>query len=104
MKAALTSTLIVLNVSLAVGYLVIGSNAWWMEPELADVPGASGGGPFVWFVTSLWALGLLVLINGAAGLFQLYMYLKRKEGKFGWAVLLIPVLWAATVIIDFSHH
>jgi hypothetical protein len=104
MKASLTSILIVLNAVVAGGYLVLAAKAWWIEPELVDIPGASGGAPMIWFLASLWTFGLLVLLNGSAAIFQCYVYLKRKEWKFGVAALLIPVLWSATLMIDFSHH
>ncbi len=39
------------------------SSRTWIEPELRDVPGASGGAPLVFTLLVLWMLGPLSLLN-----------------------------------------
>ncbi|MEO6217941.1 MAG: hypothetical protein ABIO86_18070 [Sphingomonas sp.] len=35
----------------------------WIEPELANVPGANGGDTFVWFATAVPVLALFLIGN-----------------------------------------
>ncbi len=104
MKPTLTGTLVFLNAVGAALYLVVASRAWWLEPELADIPGASGGGPIVWYFVTRFTLGLVTAINLSVFLFQLTAFAKRRNWKLGFAALFIPFLWALTIGIDFAHH
>lgn len=51
-----------LNGMVAIIFLWLTSSQW-IEPELKDVPGASGGGPFVFTLFVLWVVGPISLLN-----------------------------------------
>ena len=104
MKLSLTSIAIVSNTVVAVAYLAVASKAWWIEPELADIPGARGGAPVIWFMASSYALAIVVLLNLGFLATHLYAYFKKRTSKLGISALTIPLLWIATVYVDFLHH
>lgn len=87
----------------AAAFLIVAAISW-TEPELRDIPGASGGSPFVWFFTAIPIVLLFMLLNGVV---VLWAYLvRRKRGvwpvsKFLW--LSLPV-WLLALVIDSAHH
>ena len=104
MKQSLTGILVLSNAAIAVAYVAVASKAWWIDPALADIPGARGGAPFVWFWASGYALGIVALLNLGFLTMHLYAYFKKRERRLGVAALMIPLIWGATVYVDFLHH
>lgn len=52
-----------INAVVGVAFFFVSSN-YWIEPELKDVPGASGGGAFIFAILVLWVLApALLCIN-----------------------------------------
>jgi hypothetical protein len=81
----------------------------WIEPELANEPGASGGDAMVWGVTALPILAAFVLIDFLWLIFECIAYLMKKTWRLGLAflvipVLVVPVMWAIAIYVDNSHH
>jgi len=81
----------------------------WIEPELADVPGASGGAADVWGLTALPVLAGFVVINAGWLLAELAAVVTKKTWRFSVPLLriplvVVPVAWALAVLLDFSHH
>lgn len=52
----------IVNLIWIVVFLILASTSW-IEPELANVPGANGGDTFVWFATTVPVLVLFLLSN-----------------------------------------
>ncbi|OIR01850.1 hypothetical protein GALL_161520 [mine drainage metagenome] len=104
MKLSLTGWLILLNVVGAIAYLVVGSRLWWIEPELADVPGASGGAAFIWFPVSMYFACAFGIANFAALLCHFLALYRRRGQKLSIYTLSIPVIWMLTIWIDYRHH
>lgn len=83
---------------------LFGASFGWVTPELADVPGAVGGGAIVWF---LFAVPIfLIFLIGNGGVFLWSCWRRYKNGRWfmsiwGW---LVPVFWALAVWLDFARH
>lgn len=84
-------------------FLILASSAW-IEPELANVPGASGGAAFGWFATAVpvfvgFAIAHLVMAVKA---------IRAIASRRAWGPLLAltftAVLWAWTLWFDNLHH
>ena len=104
MKMWTTRSFVLLNVVVAAVYLWIGHTAWWMEPELRDIPGASGGGPIIWFFATAYILGAVVAVDGLVTGWHVYRVLKKKSGSLGVAAVTVVPLWIVVIAIDFAHH
>jgi hypothetical protein len=91
------------NLFAAILYLGVASISW-IEPELAEFPGASGGAGLVWFMTAVPVFLLSVALNLGA-LARAYA-IRRREGLWpasGWAWLLV-LLWILALYLDNSRH
>lgn len=58
----LTVGYLILNVMGALLFLAVASKTW-IEPEVADIPGASGGAGIVWFLSAVPIFVLFVLLD-----------------------------------------
>jgi hypothetical protein len=70
----------------------------WIEPELANIPGASGGAAFVWGVSALPIFLLFVVANLVAAVIAL----RRRHGAVFVALTLVA--WSAAFYFDGIHH
>jgi hypothetical protein len=70
----------------------------WIEPELANGPGASGGAAFVWGLSALPVFLLFIVANLVAG----FMALRRGHGAIFVALTLLA--WIAAFYFDGIHH
>jgi hypothetical protein len=75
----------------------------WIEPELADVPGASGGDAFVWFATAVPVLGRFLIGNLAWLVFSLSDWSSGKFTPLAFGAL-ISACWIAAYLFDNAHH
>lgn len=99
-----TTTLISSNVVAVVIYLIAAS-VGWVEPEVADVPGAAGGGALVWFLLAVPVVLLSLLGNlGCLVLTIIHRYRKGQWRFFWWAWFAVLALWCMAVAFDFSRH
>ncbi len=97
-----------LNIIGVIVYLLFATQGW-IEPELADVPGAIGGGAIVWGLTALPTLLAFIVIDVLWLIFECVAYLTRKTWRLGLAffvipAVVVPLVWAIAVHIDYSHH
>jgi len=87
----------------AVLYLFAAS-VGWVEPELADIPGASGGGAVIWFLFAVPVFFLFFLAN-IGTLVWACIHRFRNGGwlisKWGWFV---PLIWLLAALLDFYQH
>lgn len=90
-----------LNGGAAIIFLYLSSSTW-IEPELKDVPGASGGAPVVFTLIVLWVLGPLSLLNLGWLAWTARGSFREREwtpvGIFG----LMTVCWIAVVLFSAS--
>jgi hypothetical protein len=96
-------TVVLLNVVGIVAFLVSASDTW-IEPELADVAGASGGSGIVGGLTALpifLGFGLLDLLWV---LFVCLVCPRKEIWRIGWAFLSLAVTWAVALYFDNSRH
>jgi hypothetical protein len=70
----------------------------WIEPELANVPGASGGAAFVWGLSALPVFLLFIVANFVAG----FIASRRRHGAIFVALTLVA--WIAAFYFDGIHH
>src|SRR4051812_27578442 len=95
--------LLVLNGIGVITYLVFASHCW-IEPELADFPGASGGAPIVWGLTALPLLLVFLVLDSIWASFLGVAYFRRTTTAIHPALLLVPITWGIAIYIDFSRH
>ncbi|HVT29340.1 MAG TPA: hypothetical protein VHE81_15090 [Lacipirellulaceae bacterium] len=93
-----------MNAVIAVIYLLMAAKWWWLPSELADIPGASGGSPFIWLLVSCYTLAPVALLNLGFLARHIYVYAKRKEPWLSRAALASPLIWIVAVYVDFLHH
>jgi len=82
---------------------------YWIEPELADVPGASGGDAVAWGVTALPIMVGFFLIDLLWLIGECVAYLTKRIWRFPLSFLVIPVVivpiaWVIAAYVDNSHH
>jgi hypothetical protein len=94
---------VITNVIGASAYLLI-SSKYWADPRLIDVPGAGVGEPFLWGLTALPILLAFFLLNASYILLACFTFLRTKKWTLGVSFLIVPVIWAIVVYVDFSHH
>ena len=82
-------------------FLVVASHSW-IEPELADIPGAGGGAPLVWALTALPIFAVFVLFNIGAVLWSFLA--KRGLGPLRRAAIASVPLWLVAFVVDGLHH
>lgn len=70
----------------------------WIEPELANVPGASGGAALVWSLSALPVFLLFIVANLVAG----FRAWRGRQGAI--FVSLMLVAWIAAFYFDGIHH
>jgi hypothetical protein len=98
-----STLLLVLNGIGVITYLVFASRCW-IEPELADFPGASGGAPIVWGLTALPILLFFALLDFIWGSALAVIYVRRRIAPLHPALLFVPIIWGAAIYLDFSRH
>jgi hypothetical protein len=94
---------LIANLMMASLFLLLASRTW-IEPELAGVPGASGGAGVVWFVTALPVAGAAALVNLVAVVWALAFRIKHfawPASSVAWFGLLV---WLAAIVLDNSRH
>jgi hypothetical protein len=97
----LPSCAVVLNVLGVIAYILIASTCW-IEPELANEPGAGGGAPIVWGLLAHPIPIIFFALNSLCLLAALIVY--RKKWVTIVSFLCVQVTWAVAIHIDFSHH
>jgi hypothetical protein len=76
----------------------------WIEPELKDVPGASGGAAFVWALGPLPILVAFMLADfGWAAVVEIRSSPGRRLKPLAIPLLVI-VGWAVAFVFDGLHH
>ena len=80
------------------------ASRFWIEPELADLPGASGGAAFGWIVMAAPIAVFFLLAN----LGWLTRSLLRPARSGEWITISLAILlvaaWIAAWLIDNAHH
>ena len=103
-KLAVTAGRVVANLIGILVFLEWSAACCWIEPELKDVPGASGGAAFVWGFGPFLVFTAFVLANlGWAAVPEI---ISRRERH--WRYLVTPFLmlaaWGAAFVFDGLHH
>ena len=75
----------------------------WIEPELANVPGASGGDAYVWFVMAVPVLVLFIMANLAWLAASLGSHASNKPMSLVFGALIFAC-WIAAYLFDNLHH
>jgi hypothetical protein len=92
------------NVVGASVFLFVASSYSWVEPELAQYPGASGGMPIVWALSALPVFGAFLLLNVGAFLWACVARMKRGLWPFAWASWASVPIWLVALVVDNLHH
>jgi hypothetical protein len=96
-------SIVIANVLGAAAYLWF-SVPLWAPKELANIPGAGAGDPLIWVLTALPILGLFLLLNISWLAWASIVYFVRRNWRIKLIYSIVPVLWAITLYVDFSHH
>ena len=81
-------------------FLSIAASCCWIEPELANEPGASAGDAFVWAIYALPIFTVFVLTDLAI----LVTALWRKKKMSAVLSGLLLASWIAVFLLDRAHH
>jgi hypothetical protein len=91
------------NILGILAFLVTASQ-FWIEPELAGVPGASGGSAFGWIIMAVPIFAVFLATN----LIWLFVSLWRGIRTGKWSSISIAMLviaaWCAAYRFDNAHH
>jgi hypothetical protein len=93
--------MLVLANALGIGLFLLLASTFWIEPELADVPGANGGAAFGWIATAV-PIGLAFIIADLCWFAALWSGTRRIAALVLTAILLM--CWAAAFVMDNMHH
>jgi hypothetical protein len=92
------------NVVGMIVFLKWSASCCWIEPELKDVPGASGGEAFVWALGPLPILAVFVLSDLVWGMVAEVKAPPDRRLRVLAAPLLMLVGWVAVFVFDGLHH
>ncbi len=102
-KLGLRLACAIANLAGIVAFLRLAS-VTWIEPELKDFPGASGGAAIVWGLTALPVFLAFTLANLIWSAIEIRGALKTHD----WRPLLFSVLtlaaWIVAFVFDGVHH
>lgn len=87
------------NIVGVTAFLVVASQVW-IEPELADIPGASSGAAFVWAITAV----PIALLAAVGHMLALSIGLWHRTWLRCGLVGVTGALWIVAVLIDNAHH
>lgn len=90
--------------AIGVAAFLVAASQTWVEPEVADVPGASGGGPLVWGLEALSIFVAFVLLNLCA---LVWVYLIRRHSasrSIGLAAMVSLPVWLIAFAVDHLRH
>ena len=90
------------NLVVAGAFLYVAS-FFWIEPELADIPGASAGSPILWTLLALPIIAFVTLCN-LGTLVWCAVRTKRVPWPFNWISWFVLVIWVAAIYLDNSRH
>jgi hypothetical protein len=76
----------------------------WIEPELANEPGANGGEGIVWATTALPVLLIFILLHFVFGLAVHRQRLQTGRWRGELLGSLTLLCWIAVIIFDNAHH
>ena len=85
-------------------FLAWSASCCWIEPELKDVPVATGGVAFVWAFGPLPVLAAFVLADLVWAAVAGSKGLRERRWTFLVTPFLMLVSWAAVFIFDGWHH
>lgn len=89
------------NLAGMAAFLAIASQVW-IEPEVADVPGANVGNAFAWLVSAVPILLLFAI--GNLGWMAMSIF-KRRTRLSGLAVgAVVIACWIVAFLFDNAHH
>ncbi|HWU95728.1 MAG TPA: hypothetical protein VN029_09015 [Sphingomonas sp.] len=87
-----------------IGAFLLVASQYWVEPEIADIPGASIGNAFGWFFEAMPLFAVFVLANPVWMLFMI----RGEPVSRWWRPLLLVVAmlgcWDAAYFFDNAHH
>ena len=84
-------------------FLLIASRSW-IEPELADVRGASGGQGLVWFLTVAPVLLLFLLLNASTLVWAGVSRSRQRHWPLSKLSWLSIAIWLCALLVDNAHH
>ena len=91
------------NVTSVPVFLALASRSW-IEPELKDVPGASGGAFIFWGLTALPLFAAFMLANLIWAGLGVAEGLRRRRWIGATLAFMAIVVWVAAFVFDGLHH
>ncbi len=103
-QRTITAGWVIANLLGVTFFLRWSASCCWIEPELKDVPGASGGTAFAWAFGPLLVLVAFVLADFTWGTIVEIRSPRGRRLKRLAVPLLILAGWAAAFVFDGLHH
>lgn len=94
---------IIANVAGATTFLMLASQSW-IEPELANIPGASGGAAFGWFGTAVPLFAVFAIGHLVIGYNAVKSLVTMRQWVWLPALSCTVVIWMWTLWFDNLHH
>jgi hypothetical protein len=89
------------NLAGAGAFLLVASQSW-VEPELAQIPGAAGGSAVVWALSALPIFVGFVLLN--LGVLVWVYLIRRGPWPIARVSFVALAVWLAAFVVDNMHH
>ena len=103
MMSRQSSAFFALNAGGIATFLCLASR-FWIEPELADVPGANGGNAFGWIVFAAPILILFVLGSLVWTTRHICRIGSVDRLRYGALIVVVLAAWFAAYLFDNAHH
>jgi hypothetical protein len=103
MSSFMSRTVWILVNAAGIGAFLLLASNFWIEPELADIPGASGGAFVGWFVYAVPIFVFFVLAN----IFWLAAsWTRQRSQRLARTALTCAMLlcWWGAFLLDNAHH
>ncbi|WP_295562254.1 hypothetical protein [uncultured Sphingomonas sp.] len=95
--------LLIVNAIAVAAFLVIASH-FWIEPELAGVPGANIGNAFGWFLFAAPIPPCVVVIDLLCTGAAIARADRRDRLRYAGLGVALLACWVVAIIVDSAHH
>lgn len=101
-KSHLAAIWMIANLA-GMGWFLVAASEFWIEPELAHIPGVSVGAAFGWFVLAA-PIFVSFMLAHVAGLVWIMRSKRSTLGSRALPLAITFAFWLAVYVYDNMHH